>query len=223
MSGQHHRMTAADGFESSVYIARPSGPPRGGVVILPEIFGVNAHIRAVTDRYASRGYLAVAPGVFDRVQRDLDLGYDDDAVRQGQALMREIHWDRAVMDIEAAGALASEAGAVGIVGFCWGGTAAWVTAARGRGFACAVSYYGNAIPTVLHPTPSIPMLLHWGENDHLVSLDRMKEPGLAAPDAEVHFYATGHGFNCDVRPLFHAPSARLAQERTLAFLERHGV
>ena len=107
MSGQHHRMTAADGFESSVYIARPSGPPRGGVVILPEIFGVNAHIRAVTDRYASRGYLAVAPSVFDRVQRDLDLGYDDDAVRQGQALMREIHWDRAVMDIEAAGAVAS--------------------------------------------------------------------------------------------------------------------
>lgn len=223
MSGQQLRMTARDGFESSVYVARPSGRARGGVVVLPEIFGVNAHIRAVTDRYAEWGYLAVAPSVFDRVHPGLDLGYGDADVRQGQALMREIDWDHAVMDIEAAGALAAEAGAVGIVGFCWGGTAAWVTAARGQGFACAVSYYGNAIPSVLHPTPRIPMMLHWGERDHLVSLERMKEPGQAAPDAEVHFYATGHGFNCDARPLYHEPSARLAQERTLAFLERHGV
>jgi len=223
MNRQMQRMTATDGFESSVYVARPSGQARGGVVILPEIFGVNAHIRDVTDRYASWGYLAVAPSVFDRVHRDLDLGYDDADVRQGQALMREIDWEHAILDIEAAGALASEAGSVGIVGFCWGGTAAWVTAARGQGFACAVSYYGNAIPTVLNPVPRIPMMLHWGENDHLVSLERMNQARQAAPEAQVHFYATGHGFNCDARPLYHAPSARLAQERTLAFLQRHCV
>lgn len=223
MTGNHMRMTAADGFESAIYVARPEGPARGGVVILPEIFGVNAHIRSVTDRYAAWGYLAVAPSVFDRVHRDLDLGYDDEAVRQGQALMHHIDWDQAVLDIEAAGAIASEAGAVGIVGFCWGGTAAWVTASRGQGFACAVSYYGNAIPTVLRPTPHIPMMLHWGEHDHLISRERMEEPGEADPGAEIHFYPTGHGFNCDARTLYHAPSAQLAQERTLAFLKRHGV
>jgi carboxymethylenebutenolidase len=223
MNGQNTRIRADDGFESTAYVSRPGTAARAGLVILPEIFGVNAHIRTVADRYAALGYLAVAPSVFDRVHRDLDLGYDDESVRRGQALMREIDWTLAVMDIEAAGRLASEAGPVGVVGYCWGGTAAWVTAARGQGFTCAVSYYGNAIPSVLSPIPRIPMMLHWGERDHLISMERMREPGLAAPDVEVHFYATGHGFNCDARPLYHAPSAQWALARTLTFLERSGL
>ncbi|OVZ55367.1 hypothetical protein CDO44_24455 [Pigmentiphaga sp. NML080357] len=221
MSGVLTRLTAADGFEFDGYVARPAGAPRAGVVILPEIFGVNSHIRSVADRYAGWGYLAVAPSVFDRVEPGLDLGYGEDDVRKGQALMRRVDWDDALKDIEAAGRLAAEAGKVGIVGFCWGGTAAWVAAGRGTGFACAVSYYGNAIPTVLEPTPRIPMMLHWGEHDHLVSKEKMLEPGRAAPAVTVHFYPTGHGFNCDQRDLYHAESAAQAQQRTLAFLEEH--
>ncbi|VCU68115.1 Carboxymethylenebutenolidase [Pigmentiphaga humi] len=221
MSGERMRLTAADGFEFDGYVARPQGKSRAGVVILPEIFGVNSHMRSVADRYAEWGYLAIAPSVFDRVEPGLDLGYGDDDVRKGQALMKLIDWDGAVLDIEAAGRAVAEAGKVGIVGFCWGGTAAWVTAARGKGFACAVSYYGNAIPTVLEPTPRIPMMLHWGERDHLVSKEKMLEPARVAPATIVHFYATGHGFNCDQRDLYHAESAALAQQRTLAFLDEH--
>lgn len=215
------RLTAADGFELGAYVAKPESTPRGCLVILPEIFGVNSHIRSVTDRYAAHGYLAIAPSVFDRTQRDLDLGYSDEDVKLGQALMRNLDWDEAVLDIVAAAKLGADAGKVGIVGYCWGGTAAWVAASRAEGFACAVSYYGNAITTVMQDRPRIPMMLHWGEKDHLIALDDIERIAAAAPEAITHVYPTGHGFNCDQRSLYHAESARLAEQRTLDFLQQH--
>lgn len=214
-------LTAADGFELSAYVAEPAGSPKGSLVILPEIFGVNSHIRSVTDRYAAHGYLAIAPSMFDRAQRDLDLGYSDEDVKRGQALMRKLDWNQAVLDIAAAGDWGAGAGKRGIVGYCWGGTAAWVAASRAQGVACAVSYYGNAIVTVLDDRPRIPMMLHWGERDHLISLEDIQKVAAAAPETITHVYPTGHGFNCDQRPLYHAESAALAEGRTLAFLREH--
>ena len=215
-------LTADDGFEFKAYVAEPSGTPRGAVLILPEIFGVNSHIRSVTDRYAEHGYKAIAPYMFDRVQRDLDLGYDDQDVKTGQALMRHVDWNDAVRDIEAAAHAVGDAGKVAIVGFCWGGTAAWVAASRGTGITCAVSYYGNAITTVMEDRPRIPMMLHWGEKDHLIALKDIERVRDAAPaSSQTYIYPTGHGFNCDQRSLYHAESAALAEQRTLDFLKAH--
>ncbi|NYE24267.1 dienelactone hydrolase family protein [Pigmentiphaga litoralis] len=227
-------LTAADGFELKAYVAEPEGTPRAALVILPEIFGVNSHIRSVTDRYARHGYLAIAPNMFDRVERDLDLGYGDDDVKKGQALMRELDWDQAVLDIEAAAQAVGHAGKVGIVGYCWGGTAAWVAASRSTGgngsggadssasITCAVSYYGNAITTVMDDRPCIPMMLHWGEKDHLIALaDIERVRDIAPASSQTFIYPTGHGFNCDQRSLYHPESAALAEQRTLDFLKAH--
>lgn len=214
-------LTASDGFQLSAYLAQPSTPPRAGVVILPEIFGVNSHIRGVADQYAALGYLAIAPAMFDRVRPGLDLGYTEQDVKTGQSLMRELSWDDAVRDIDAAAQHVAAAGKVALLGYCWGGTAAWVAAARGTGYACAVSYYGNAIPTVLQDRPRIPMMLHWGAKDHLIDVADIRRVEQAAPGVQSYLYDTGHGFNCEQRTLYHAPSAALAKERTVAFLCQH--
>jgi carboxymethylenebutenolidase len=225
---RHLNLKAADGFELTAYVAEPEGTPRAALIILPEIFGVNSHIRSVTDRYAQHGYLAIAPNMFDRVQRDLDLGYSDEDVKTGQALMRKLDWDQAVLDIEAAAQAVGHAGKVGIVGYCWGGTAAWVAASRSAGgdrgadITCAVSYYGNAITTVMDDRPRIPMMLHWGEKDHLIALaDIERVRDIAPASSQTFIYPTGHGFNCDQRSLYHPESAALAEQRTLDFLKAH--
>lgn len=214
-------LIAADGFRLGGYLAEPAGPARGGVVILPEIFGVNSHIRGVADQYAALGYLAIAPAMFDRARPGLDLGYSDDDVKTGQALMRELRWDDVVLDVNAAAQHVSRAGKVGVIGFCWGGTAAWVAASRGKGYACAVSYYGNAIKTVLEDKPRIPMLMHWGAKDHLIEVADIRRIEALAPEVQSYVYDTGHGFNCEQRTLYHAPSAKLAKERTQFFLREH--
>jgi len=216
------KLESKDGFVLDAYLVRPNGTPVGGLVILPEIFGVNSHIREVAERYAALGYLTIAPAVFDRVERNLDLGYSADDVCKGQALMKDVAWDKAVEDIEAAGHHVGEAGKVGIVGYCWGGAAAWATASRTEQFSCAVSYYGNAIATLMGREPRIPMMLHWGEQDHLISKEKILEINAMAPaNTQSYLYNTGHGFNCDQRNLYHAESAQLAGERTLEFLKQH--
>lgn len=215
------QLTAADGFGFSAYVAHPAGEPRGRLLILPEIFGVNSHIRSVTDRYAAHGYLAIAPGMFDRAQPGLDLGYSDDDVRIGQNLMRQLNWKDALLDLDATASWGGNVGKTAIVGYCWGGTAAWVAASKATGVDCAVSYYGNAITTVMDATPRIPMMLHWGERDHLISLDQIRSIESSAPAVVSWTYATGHGFNCDQRSLYHPEFAKLAERRTLAFLDEH--
>jgi len=216
-------LKAADGFELAAYLARPEQVrPRAALVMLPEIFGVNRHIRSVADRYAAHGYLVIVPQTFDRVERDLDLGYGEDDVKHGHALMRRLDWGEAVLDICAAADAVANAGRCAVLGYCWGGTAAWLAASRAADkFECAVSYYGNAIPTVMQDRPRIPMMLHWGERDHLISLAAINQVTAAVPDAVTHLYPCGHGFNCEPRTLYHAESAALAEARTLAFLAQH--
>ena len=213
--------TAADGHGFSIYRAEPAGTPRGALVIVQEIFGVNIHIRAVCDDYAAEGYVAVAPALFDRVERSIELGYQTDDIAAGRAIREKISLKEALADVQAAASEAAGAGRIGVVGYCWGGTVAWVAATRSRTFAAAVSYYGGGVPELADEQPNCPVQLHFGEQDHAIPLSGVDRLKAAHPELPIHIYPAGHGFNCDQRASYHAESARLARERTLAFLRAH--
>ncbi|MCB2001504.1 MAG: dienelactone hydrolase family protein [Burkholderiaceae bacterium] len=220
-------LTAQDGFTSPAYVARPAQAPRGAVVVLQEIFGVNSHIRAVADGYARQGYLAVAPALFHRVRHGVELGYTAADVEQGRMLKAAAEALPAPgvrADVAAAVAYgASQAGKVGAVGYCWGGLVAWRSACLLPGLAAAVAYYGGGMTVGEEPArkPLCPVMCHFGEQDHAIALDGVHAFAKAQPQTEVHVYPAQHGFNCDQRASFDAPAAALALERTLAFLARH--
>ena len=218
--GTTTQATAADGHTLEIYRAEPAGRPRGGLVIVQEIFGVNSHIRAVCDDYAGQGYVAVAPALFDRVERDVQLGYQSDDVTRGRAIREKVSLEQALADVEAANKVAG-AGPIGVVGYCWGGTVAWIAATRSRAFATAVSYYGGGAPDLADEQPNCPVQLHFGEQDHAIPLAGVERLKAAHPELPVYLYPAGHGFNCDQRASYHAESARLARERTQAFLREH--
>ena len=219
-------LAAADGFSSSAYLSEPSGTPRGGIVVLQEIFGVNSHIRAVADGYAAAGYLAIAPSTFDRVERDVQLGYTPDDMTQGSRLKAAVEALPApgvLQDIEAAIAYASKAGKVGIVGYCWGGLLTWRAAALLPGLSAAAPYYGGGMtsPEETARQPKVPVLAHFGNQDHWIPLDTVEAFKKAHPEVEVHVYHAKHGFNCDQRGSYDEASAKLARERTVAFFGKH--
>lgn len=214
-------LTASDGHRLAAYRAAPSGSPRGAIVLIQEIFGVNGHIRSVAEGYAADGYLVVAPAMFDRARRDYETGYSPPEIQAGLAIMQGLRWEHTMRDTLAALEAARAAGKTAIVGYCWGGTVAWVSAARVPGFACAVPYYGGGIPNFIGEKPQCPVMFHFGEQDQSPTLEEAKKVAAAHPGATAHFYPAGHGFNCDQRPSYHAESARLARERTLDFLRTH--
>jgi carboxymethylenebutenolidase len=213
--------TAAHGHAFSIYRADPAGTPRGALVIVQEIFGVNSHIRAVCDHFAADGYLAVAPALFDRVERGVELGYQADDIAAGRALREKVSLEEALADVEAAAEKVAGVGKTGVVGYCWGGTVAWVAATRSRTFAAAVSYYGGGVPDLADEQPNCPVQLHFGEQDQAIPLAGVDRLKAAHPELPVYLYPAGHGFNCDQRASHHAESARQARERTLAFLRAH--
>ncbi|HEX6137065.1 MAG TPA: dienelactone hydrolase family protein [Casimicrobiaceae bacterium] len=219
--GQMIRLTAADGQVLGAYEALPEGPARGGIVVVQEIFGVNGHIRGVADGYARDGYRVVAPALFDRVRPGIELGYTDADVAQGRAIRDQVTFDNALADVAAAQAALRDAGNVGIVGYCWGGTVTWLAAARLAGFAAASSYYGGGIGKFAAQRPRCPTRCHFGEKDHAIPLDEVDALRNANPAVEVFLYPAGHGFNCDARASYDAASAKLARERTLAFFRTH--
>ncbi len=224
--GQFIDLKAADGFTFPAYVAQPATKPRGGVVVLQEIFGVNAHIRAVADGYAAAGYLAVAPATFHRVKPGVELGYAPDDMSAGMALKATVEALPApgvLQDIQAAITHAAGAGKVGVVGYCWGGLLTWRTACLLKGVSAAVPYYGGGVTTEaeIARTPKCPVLAHFGEKDHWIPLDGVAALQKAHPDVEVHVYAANHGFNCDHRGAWDATAAALARERTLAFFAKH--
>jgi carboxymethylenebutenolidase len=224
--GAFIQLQAADGHAFPAYVARPAGTPRGGVVVLQEIFGVNSHIRAVADGYAAEGYLAVAPSNFHRVKADVELGYSPDDMSAGIALKAEVEGLPApgvLPDLQAAIDHAAQAGKVGIVGYCWGGLLTWRAACLLKGLSAAAPYYGGGTttPEEIARTPRVPVLAHFGERDHWIPLEGVQALQKAHPGIEVHVYAADHGFNCDQRGSYEAASARLARERTLAFFAQH--
>ena len=212
-------LTAADGHAFEAYVARPEGKPRGSLVICQEVFGVNDHIRSVTDGFAQEGYLAIAPALFDRQEPGVELSYAGDDLARGRALRTAISWDQAVADIAAAAEAAGEAGKVAVVGFCWGGSLAWLAACRLE-IAAAVGYYGGQIHEHRAEQPNCPVMLHFGERDQLIPQEQVAEIAALHPDVQIYSYAAGHGFNCDHRDDYDELCAGLAAERTLAFLEQ---
>lgn len=217
-------LTSADGHSFALHRSRPEGPPKGGVIVIQEIYGVNAFIRATADRLAAAGYVAVAPALFDRVERGAELAYDEAGTKAGSELAWSLPIDQALDDLRTtAEALATEvggAGLVGTVGYCYGGMLSAALASRSaRHIGAAVAYYPSmAARLLVKDQPHVPLQVHIGDLDPWVT----KEDGdtLAArwPDAELHHYPAGHGFACDLRPDHHPASADLAWERTLAFL-----
>ena len=197
--------------------ADPAGAPRGGIVVIQEIFGVNAHIRAVTDRFADEGYLAVAPAIFDRIEPGFDVGYDPDSRARGTAVVAKVDVEQVLRDAAAAIAVAREGGKVGIVGYCFGGNIAWAAAARLPGLSAAVGYYGGRVLAMRDLQPKAPTILHFGEEDAHIPIVEVRAFAAARPDVPVYTYPADHGFNCDHRASYDAPSAALAWERTLAF------
>jgi carboxymethylenebutenolidase len=214
-------LTAADGFRLSAYRADPDGAPRGALVVAQEIFGVNSHIRSVCDGYARNGYVAIAPALFDRYERGVDIGYTPPDIARGRELKALAKTDAALQDVAAARDAVAGAGKVGILGYCWGGYIAWMAAARVEGFACAVPYYGGGMTDAIAEQPKCPVMAHFGERDSMIPVTGVNALAAAHPSAQVFIYQADHGFNCDQRGSHDPASARLARERTLAFLRQH--
>ncbi len=215
------RLKAADGHELAAYRADPAGKPRGAIVVIQEIFGVNSHIRSVADGYAADGYAAIAPALFDRVERNVEIGYSPEDIARGREIRAKVSAEMALKDVQAAVKLAANTGKVGIVGYCWGGLIAWLASANVPGLACAVPYYGGGMPDHIAITPRCPVMAHFGERDQHIPLEGVKKLAAAHPQHTVHIYAADHGFNCDQRGSYDAAAAKLARSRTLEFFRRH--
>ncbi|RYX89557.1 MAG: dienelactone hydrolase family protein [Comamonadaceae bacterium] len=222
--GQFTQLTAADGFKVPAYVAEPAGKPKGAVVVLQEIFGVNSHIRSVTDRFAAEGYLAVAPATFERVKPGVELGYTEADMKAGMELKNAVSalpGAGVLQDIQAAIDYAGKTsgGKVGIIGFCWGGLLTWRAACLLDGLSAAIPYYGGGITSEeeIARTPKVPVLAHFGDRDHWIPLEGVEAFKKAHPDVEAHVYAADHGFNCDQRGSWNEDAAKTARERSLAF------
>ncbi len=219
--GTFLRLTAADNHHFDGYRADPPSASRGGVVVVQEIFGVNQHIREVTDRFAAAGYTAIAPALFDRVRPNVELGYTPEGIEEGRSLSMAIGWDVPVHDIRAAAEALQTPSKAGIVGYCWGASWTWLAACRAP-FAGAVCYYGRHIVDLLNEQPRGPILMHFGQNDASIPLENVQRIRAANPNAVVHVYDhAGHGFNCDRRADYAPDQAKLAMERTLEFFSKH--
>jgi carboxymethylenebutenolidase len=217
--GQNVELAAADGHRLSAYLAEPTGTPRGGIVVIQEIFGVTRHIRAVADQYAAAGFLTAAPALFDRVERNVDVPYTD--MQKGFGYVKALNTDQVMLDIQAGmDRVASATGKVGVVGYCWGGTMAYLAAARLK-ITAAVAYYGGGIHNHTAEKPRVPVMFHFGEQDAHIPLSAVEQIKAAYPEGIYHLYPAGHGFNCTDRASFDAACAKLALERSLEFLHRY--
>jgi carboxymethylenebutenolidase len=218
---QHVQLKASDGHELDAYVSRPSGTPVAGLVVIQEAFGVNSHIRSVTDGYAGDGFLAIAPALFDRIEHGVELGYTTEDMQKGIALAQQTN-DNAVKDMDAAlGWLREQkVGKSGVIGYCLGGTMAWLAATR-LNIGAAVGYYGGHIARFAQETPHCPVMLHFGKLDQHIPKEDVDKVQAAHPDVPIFWYDAGHGFNCNDRSSYNPEAAKLARERSLAFLKQH--
>ncbi len=221
--GKRITVSGKDGFKFGAYLAELEGKPKGGVVISQEIFGVNQYIENVCDYYAKAGYLTIAPAFFDRVERDVDLKYLPEGRDRGLEIASKIDWDTALNDLEAARETVRLAGAekVGAIGFCWGGTLAWLLACR-REIDCAVAYYGAEIEHFPNEHARHPVIMHIGEEDPVIPPEKLESIKKAQAGTPIFTYLKGsHGFDNEARPKYDPATVKLARERTLSFLAQH--
>ncbi len=219
--GERIRLRADDGHELGAYMARPAGDPIAGLVVIQEIFGVNSHIRSVTDSYAQDGFLAVAPALFDRVERDVELGYEGPEMEKARSFIPRLDIDKAVLDIGAALDFVrnERVKKTGVIGYCFGGTLAWLSATRLHPDA-AVGYYGGNIGKYALESPTAPVMLHFGKQDAHIPAEEVEKVHAAHPEVEIYWYDAGHAFNCNPRPNYNPEAARLARQRSLEFLTK---
>jgi carboxymethylenebutenolidase len=215
--GEFTTLMARDGHEFNAWLTAPKGAQRGALVIAQEIFGVNHHIRAVADGFAADGYLTIAPCLFDRIRRGIELGYSPEESQQGRGYRLQIPKEKTLLDLAASISVVRHAGRIAVLGYCWGGTLAYLAACE-LPIACAVSYYGGQIVQHLERHPKRPVLYHFGEQDPYIPPLDIEKIRAADPTGTIHLYPADHGFNCDERASYDAASATLARERTLAFL-----
>jgi carboxymethylenebutenolidase len=220
--GQTRQLRAIDGFAFGLYEAMPKQRPRGGIVVIQEIFGVNAHIRNVCDGYAAAGYAAIAPQIFDRAERDVELGYEQQDMGRGIELARgKLKMEQTLQDLQAAVEDARRFGKVGVVGYCFGGLLAWLGACDLTGVDAAVAYYGGGVASQLERRPRCPVVMHFGAKDAHIPLTDVDKVRKAHPQVTVHVYDADHGFNCDHRASYDAAAAKLALSRSLEFFAQH--
>ncbi|OUR78563.1 carboxymethylenebutenolidase [Alphaproteobacteria bacterium 46_93_T64] len=217
--GERINLVSDDSHNFNAYVSRPNGDTKGAIIVVQEIFGVNSHIRAVCDQYADLGYTAIVPALFDRISEGIELQYDTDGVQEGLKLKGQVEDAAALKDIAAAVVHVASNGPVAIVGYCWGGTLAFLAACDLGGISKAIGYYGGGIAKQLGKRPQIPTLLHFGDSDGSIPMEDVDLVTKAHPELEIHVYEAGHGFNCDVRGSYDKASADLALDRTLKFLE----
>ncbi len=220
--GQHVSLTAADHHKLGGYRTDPQGTPKGGLVVIQEIFGVNHHIRAVCDRLAALGYVAVAPAVFDRFVRDFECGYTPDEIAHARSYLGNLNWDHMVADMAAALSNLKGSGPLGAIGFCMGGTAAFLAACRIPGLSATVAFYGGMIGKFVDEKPKCPLQMHFGEKDEGIPLATVEEIKKKQPQAETYIYpGAPHGFYCEERASYRKDSAEVAWSRTKDFLAKH--
>ncbi len=221
--GQTQNIAMADGFELGAYMAEPAnGQAKGVIVVIQEIFGVNGHIREVADGYASEGYLAIAPALFDRVDKDIQLGYTENDMGRGIELaFQRLDMSQTLKDLQSVVTFAEQKGPVGVVGYCFGGLLTFLSACQINGVEAASSYYGGGIAGVLDQQPQCPLIMHFGELDAHIPMSDVEKIKLGCPNVPVHVYDADHGFNCDHRASFNEPAAKLARQRTLDHFAKH--
>jgi carboxymethylenebutenolidase len=215
-------LTASDELQLGGYRADPAGSPKGAIVVVQEIFGVNHHIRNVCDRFAADGYVAVAPAIFDRIERNFQSGYSPEEVAVARRFVAHPDWPAMLRDVQAAIDSVKDIGPVAVIGFCLGGSVAYAAATKLSGLSAAVGYYGGAIARFADDKPRVPTLLHFGGKDTSIPLKDVETIRAKRPDVEIHVYpGAQHGFSCDERASYDKASADLAKQRTLAFLAAH--
>ena len=214
-------LEANDGHKLAAYRADPQESAKGCVLVIQEIFGVNAHIRSVCDGYAAAGYRALAPAIFDRTERGVELDYEGDGMKRGIEIAFGLKPAQTLLDLQAGIDALADSGKVGVVGYCFGGTYAWIAAGKLERVACASGYYGGQIGSQLELFPRCPTILHFGEQDTHIPMTVVDAVREKHPSVPVHVYPAGHGFNCDARESHHRQSANLALERTLALFAEH--
>lgn len=218
--GETTTLTASDGHKFEAYRTEPNGVSLGGIVVIQEIFGVNEHIRSVCDRFGEMGFTCVAPALFDRVERGVDLGYSADDVARGREIRGACADAPALLDVQAA-MDALPAGGKGIVGYCWGGYISWIAATSLDGLNAAVCYYGGGIHTKAADKPKCPTMLHFGDKDAHITPDHVQAVRDNHPDLPIMMYDADHGFNCDMRGSYDKAAASLALDRTVAFFKQN--
>ena len=220
--GERISLTSSDGFELDAWLAKPAGESKGCVLVIQEIFGVNQHIREVTEGFAADGYTALAPAIFDRVERGVELGYEGNDIQTGAEIARgKLDMANTMKDLQAGIDYLGQFGKVGVVGYCFGGLMTWLCACNATGLACASGYYGGGIINFNDQNPKVPTILHFGERDAHIPMSDVNQIKDAHGDVKVYVYDADHGFNCNHRASYDEPASKLARSRTLEFFAEH--